>query len=63
MKLGSDGAISWATALDLDLDRTDDTNATAFYVHLLKKNLAGDILLGGKATLDNWLRRIQSLLR
>ncbi len=53
MKLGSDGAISWATALDLDLDRTDDTNATAFYVHFLKKNLAGDILLGGTATLDS----------
>jgi len=52
MKLGSDGAISWATAIDLDFDRTDDDNATALYVNLLKKNLAGDVLLGGTATLD-----------
>ncbi|MDZ7793875.1 MAG: hypothetical protein U5P10_09355 [Spirochaetia bacterium] len=53
MKLGSDGTISWATAIDLDFDRTDDANATAFYVHLLKKNHAGDLLLGGTATLDS----------
>jgi hypothetical protein len=53
MKLGSGGAISWATAIDLDFDRTDDANATAFYVHLLEENLAGDVFLGGTATLDS----------
>src|SRR6056297_1705944 len=53
MKLGSDGTISWATAIDLDFDRTDDANGTAFHVHLLKKNFAGDLLLGGTAPLDS----------
>ncbi len=53
MKIVPDGEIGWATALDLDFDRTDDINATAFYVHLMKENLAGDVLLGGTATLDS----------
>ena len=53
MKLTSAGAVSWATAVDLDFDRADDENATVLFANSLQESGAGDILMGGIANLDS----------